>query len=344
MNKQLSVNHNTINQQKNNQYYIAFKNGLSDCIKNKCISACCICEIAVNSSPDNTLIESIHLIINDDFKSRSLYVFELDTLKWGIIINDKKIDISKMISELQKKVYNLKEINTIIYITGLKQENLVLYHKTEYLDLYTSVLDQFMGLLKSKNQHSMLWMDEISEKGIGSDILLEYNKNLTQLLLQKIKDLEKENRIDHLTGLLNRRGFDEIYGKMKNLAKRKGFMVGLIFLDSDSLKIFNDTQGHEAGDEFIKKIANILRYEVRMSDFISCWGGDEFAIILEDTDPESLYNLAERIRHQINKKTQGSVSIGCACDYMEKDTLFQKADISLNKAKLNGKNCTIIFT
>ena len=346
MKTQLSANKgsHSIDKPENSLNYQLLKDGISDSIINKTYYACCIIEIITDEVPEQFIINQLQHVIDDFFKNSQLTFFKLGLLKWGLIIKDKKFDMANDLDELEKIIENRINTPFTLFKAGLKQKNIILYNDSEYYELYINVLELILSRLKSQNLNHPFWLDEMVEKGVCLDIFAEYNRNLTQLLLMKIRGLEKENRIDHLTGLLNRRGFDEIYEKIKNLAKRKGFQAGLIFLDSDSLKIINDSKGHEAGDAFIKNIANILKKEVRISDFISCWGGDEFAVLLEDTDPDNIYNLAERIRIRIEEETGGSVSIGCACDYMEKDTLFQKADSSLNKAKMKGKNCTIVYS
>jgi diguanylate cyclase (GGDEF)-like protein len=98
---------------------------------------------------------------------------------------------------------------------------------------------------------------------------------------------------DPLTGLYNRGYFDE---EMKRLDNGRNFPVSIIMADLDGLKKVNDTHGHGAGDRLIRDAADILRRSVRSSDVVARMGGDEFAVILPNTDIASAQKVIERIR------------------------------------------------
>ncbi len=159
--------------------------------------------------------------------------------------------------------------------------------------------------------------------------------------------LEEMAMTDDLTGLANRRHFTQRGEQEFHRAKRYDTPLSLLMVDADRLKKVNDTFGHEAGDEVIRRIALVLRGCSRDVDLAGRLGGDEFGILLPNTRLESALNLAERLRRLMAQETtevrgshiQVSLSIGAA----EKDArmygiddLFRKADLALYRDKASG--------
>ena len=118
-------------------------------------------------------------------------------------------------------------------------------------------------------------------------------------LKQRIAELESLAFKDELTGVLNRRGFVEEANLILSL--RKHHDVAVVFVDLDDFKPVNDTYGHEAGDMLLKKVAFLMQAQIRTGDIVARMGGDEFAILLTDTDLESAIRVAKKIKKTLRE-------------------------------------------
>ncbi|MDO8661734.1 MAG: diguanylate cyclase [Candidatus Omnitrophota bacterium] len=146
---------------------------------------------------------------------------------------------------------------------------------------------------------------------------------------------------DGLTGLFNRRYFNELINMEINRLKRAPSSLSLLMLDIDNFKIYNDTQGHPAGDELLKKCAKVFKNSVRAVDIICRYGGEEFIIMLPQTDKPGAQIIAERLRMQAELFLPTTISVGIATlpqDAQSVEDLIQKADDALYQAKKSGKN------
>lgn len=164
-------------------------------------------------------------------------------------------------------------------------------------------------------------------------------RELARANAERAHQMASESRVDFLTGLANRRGFEEAFERLAGRARHGAEPLALIYMDSDSLKEINDTDGHDAGDRFISALAATLKEVVRHSDLISRWGADEFAVAGLCSSREEALALAERIRGAIEERTQGTVSVGIYWGVpTEAMTALKDADTGLYRAKKSGKN------
>lgn len=164
---------------------------------------------------------------------------------------------------------------------------------------------------------------------------------------QLLAEMDRTARTDSLTGLLNRRAFDEILREEISRAKRYGYSLSLLIIDIDDFKQFNDKYGHSKGDGHLKTVANLILSSVRQPDLVARIGGEEFSVILPHTIQMGGQDLAERIRKSIEARFFGSqdagstVSIGVAEFPLDADSvqkLFDSADKAMFAAKHLGKN------
>jgi len=170
------------------------------------------------------------------------------------------------------------------------------------------------------------------------------------------KMLETMVHIDGLTEIPNRRNFDIILDREYKSAVRNKRWLSLIMIDVDQFKHYNDNYGHAKGDEALIRIAKTIKSCLkRPDDFVARYGGEEFAVILPDTDEGGGRKVAENIRQAINslrikhQKPEGdpwlTISLGSYSSmpnaFRKENSLIEKADACLYKAKHNGKNCTV---
>lgn len=163
------------------------------------------------------------------------------------------------------------------------------------------------------------------------------------------EELKVMSRVDGLTGLYNRRYWQERFEYTFKLARRRGKPITAMMLDIDHFKKVNDTYGHQAGDSVIRSLADVIRDCVRETDLAGRYGGEEFAVILTDTDVENAKKVAERIRkgaqamvvEHDGAEINYTVSLGLAeyCpDCPSSMAWLELADQALYDAKQSGRN------
>jgi len=184
----------------------------------------------------------------------------------------------------------------------------------------------------------------------------QYEKQLAELnermssLKQDLVAAREEMKRDPLTDAYNRRGFDSAIGVSLNMHFILSQPITLVMIDVDNFKTINDTYGHAAGDEVLKGIGEALaRAFIRKGDLVARYGGDEFAVILNDTSAENSKKLIERFLSYVQgiqvPYASEDTRVSCSAGYTEihdKDSvesLIKRADQALYQAKEAGRNC-----
>jgi diguanylate cyclase (GGDEF)-like protein len=171
---------------------------------------------------------------------------------------------------------------------------------------------------------------------------------MTESLSARSETLQQAALTDGLTGMQNRRYFDDALKEYIEEFRRIGKPVGLMILDLDHFKQVNDTHGHDVGDEVLRAVAKCLKDMTRYHDVVARLGGEEFAVVTPNMDAELLARFAERIRKAIatmsilsgNVRLKITTSVGLAVwDRKESaEDFYRRADRQLYEAKRQGRN------
>ena len=211
-------------------------------------------------------------------------------------------------------------------------------HPVGVLSLYRSQTDSF-----TPHEISLF-------KRIADEIAKVIDKTL---LFRQTKEL---SITDELTGLYNRRYFNERFEREVQRARRYNRPLTVLMIDIDYFKNFNDINGHLMGDEILKRVAHTLEYNIRKADILARYGGEEFVIILPEIDKAHALKVAEKLRITIEKKRfpkqeyqpnkNLTISLGIASFPEDSDKakeLVDFADRALYKAKADGRNRVMVY-
>lgn len=188
------------------------------------------------------------------------------------------------------------------------------------------------------------WIDVVVSVGVvGAVIELLAHRNR-----ELVERLSSEAQVDKLTGLLNRRGFEERAGEELARARRQESSVGLISFDLDHFKQVNDVSGHEAGDRTLVRVGEELRAATRESDVLARMGGEEFVALVPGGVTEA-EGFAERVRIAMDRSSDPAtatvtVSAGVSAEIAPAslERLLGRADAALYEAKFGGRNRTVV--
>ncbi|MGF0538459.1 GGDEF domain-containing protein [Agrobacterium sp. ES01] len=234
------------------------------------------------------------------------------------------------------------------------------------LESYNKLLGETVQQIASKSSTSAdILRNAITILTVATGDTMAHGEKTVESVQQKSqemdvirKELDEYKRIantDSLTRLSNRRAFDERLAGI--FESENGFLpTALILMDIDHFKQINDSYGHPVGDKILATVATVIRTNVRRDAFVARTGGEEFAVILDGSSREEVYEVCERVRIALqstpfrNSKTgvdYGSVTIslgGCmAAEVSDAGELYGKADIALYCAKNDGRNRTRLF-
>jgi len=172
-----------------------------------------------------------------------------------------------------------------------------------------------------------------------------YTLNYEKQVQSMNEKLQRMAVTDGMTGLLNHTVMEQLIGDAINRTKRSHSPMSLIIIDVDFFKLINDTYGHTAGDEVLKRLSQVLDHSKRSTDYMGRWGGEEFILLLTETSLLGATKLAEKLRHLVESHTfphrsRLTISLGVT-EYKDGDTLvtfIKRADVALYRAKHSGRN------
>jgi diguanylate cyclase (GGDEF)-like protein len=227
----------------------------------------------------------------------------------------------------------------------------------EHLQKYAELRDSFYAEASDQRFHALRVSYEVEQAEKEKEIyrlksvaLAQANMELTRLKNQ----LEKQANEDPLTGLFNRRVFNEKIETEFTRVQRFDGQMSVMVCDIDSFKKVNDTFSHSVGDEVLKAVAKIFKSNIRSIDTVARYGGEEFVILLPETKASEAYSICDRLRqmvethpwHKIHKDLKVTLSMGICDDTSSKDAheMVSKADHTLYSVKRNGKNHVRVWT
>ena len=172
-----------------------------------------------------------------------------------------------------------------------------------------------------------------------------------------IRTIESLSMIDELTKIPNRRNFEERINQEWNRAIRNKESISILFVDVDKFKNYNDTHGHQQGDKALQAVAEVFSGALKRSvDFVARWGGEEFAVLLPNTDSDQAFTIADKIREQLSvtdiplddgRITNITISTGISSLVPSQDSIVEdfirRADDALYKAKHEGRNRVCVY-
>jgi len=215
---------------------------------------------------------------------------------------------------------------------------------------HTNIHEQKIAQLTLQKQNKMLMEDNFNLENVVRERTLELNA-INQWLEAQVKKSEMDANTDVLTSLYNRRKIEQELIREIARAKRYSSPLSLALLDADFFKKINDEFGHSRGDSVLKQLADIISAQIRESDIAARWGGEEFMLILPETNLVQAEVIAEKLRLAIMQATiDDTIQLTCSIGVTEfqlkdsRDDLFQRLDRALYQAKEKGRNQVISLT
>lgn len=249
------------------------------------------------------------------------------------------------LKEFKKEYYSLN--NTLVQNDDFLNLNFNMDIKK--LVVYMNSLEKSQKIVKIKNRNNnSLIVDIKIDKIEQEEVCIIILSDITQLKLNTEKFMKKAN-IDSLTNIYSRQKFNELYEIELDRSARYLNPLTILFIDIDFFKIINDTHGHAVGDATLETFAKVVSENIREFDIFARWGGEEFILLLPQTNINDGYKLAEKIRTIISsyefkdiKSLTCSIGVSSLIKGDNTQSLLKRADQGLYKAKKNGRNRTIL--
>ncbi len=319
----------------------------------------------------SSLAELMQLIAH---KSKSTFGWDVLT----IVLHDEHQDIKRLLRDVGEDTSRYPELiftsdilNLKKYYGRYKKPLLGAFDINHHEDLFLSdrKYPRSVALLPLFRKNKLL-----GSLNLGSFQLRRFNKQDATDFLEHLaavlatcldttiaqEKLKQAGLTDALTGVNNRRFFDQRLNEEISRAQRLQSSVSCLFIDIDHFKVVNDSFGHETGDVVLTKVAELIRAQLRNIDVVARYGGEEFAVLLEQSGQDYAEEVAERIQHSISETTfvdgeNCSLTVSIGVSTLEKPDikmntfdlgreLLRKADKALYQAKQDGRNRVVLHS
>lgn len=302
----------------------------------------------------------------EEFQLPENYVNKLDQETFVLLIDDD-LDFVSSLKELLEQlgaqvIISLNGKRGIEQFYSMRPGIVIINQKLPDMTGF-DILDQIAETARQRNTIVLISGDEITkefkiqsyqrgamdviEKPFDMELFFPYLVN-RQLRQQAISS----NMItDSLTGVGNRRYFDEVINNLAKKSDKSGLVFSLVMIDLDHFKQVNDKYGHPAGDDVLREFGRIIKKQKRENDFVFRYGGEEFSMLLVNTEAADTVHAIDRVRNEFNEcifksedlTFQVTFSAGCATYSGNAKELITSADQALYEAKRAGRNRTVLY-
>ncbi|MFW8591622.1 diguanylate cyclase [Glaciecola sp. 2405UD65-10] len=296
----------------------------------------------------------------------------LASLEIGVVILDRdfRVEVWNQFMENHSQIASNDIVGTLLFVHFRELQSTWLKRKCEPVFALAApvfiIWEQHPYLFKFEASRPVTSDSDFMYQNVTITPMLDEHGKVSKLCLmiydvtdQALAKMRIENlnqrlktisRVDGLTGLYNRRYWQERFDREFKLSKRNQSTHSLLMLDIDHFKSVNDNYGHQTGDEVIRHLATVIAKATRETDVAGRYGGEEFVILLPDTKLASAYTVAERIRTYVEQSVieyesnelKYTCSVGLAeisADYLRPNLWIEAADQALYLAKTSGRNC-----
>ncbi|WP_417328478.1 diguanylate cyclase [Halarcobacter sp.] len=222
-----------------------------------------------------------------------------------------------------------------------------------------SILNKAINSVKEEEKEQVLdkWLTIIKEEGLNTKLFIQIITAIVVIsaliiffvIYNSNKKLRRLSQTDKLTNVYNRFKLDSLIEEEINRRKRYGQELSIVLIDIDFFKKINDVHGHLSGDKILQEFSKTIKRNLRETDHFGRWGGEEFLIILPNTNAKEAYILAEKLRKTIEtakfyKDIKVTASFGIAqCEDIDSNKCLNNVDKALYEAKNSNRNCVKIY-
>lgn len=279
-------------------------------------------------------------VIADAERCLKEVIFKQGVLKHSL--NEARAAFKSMVTSFIDRIGELSET------TGVYHDKIEIYTRkisqTDDIGQLSQILDDVMRETKLIQANALRSRNDLLQARRQAETAEEKIRQLES----ELEQIGEKVREDHLTCTLNRRGMDEAFEREASRADRSGLPFSLALLDIDNFKQLNDTHGHQAGDDALVHLVQVVKESLRPSDIVARFGGEEFVVLLPDTGLDEAVSVMARLQRDLTKTfflhqnqrllITFSAGVALRAQGEQQDGVIARADAALYQAKQTGKN------